>query len=139
MPRPLRLIALLGLPLLLNSTIAACGSDGGNGPKTTLYESWSATSFTAMGTDFIASGMGLDLTFAANDTYTLTYTNDLVGACDPGPDCVETADFSHTATELTLDPSGPEPVTLGYSIQGNSLTLTGTIGMTPVVIVLEKV
>jgi hypothetical protein len=125
------------------ASITACGSDGdgnvGTGPNNALYDSWNATSFQALGTDFIADGMTLVITFNVAGTYTLDITNDLIGACDPDPDCTTGGDFTGSASQITLDPGSPDEVTFNYSIVGTTLTLTGSIEGNPVTITLERV
>jgi hypothetical protein len=124
----------------LASTVSGCGSDGngGSGPNAALYASWNATSFEALGTDFIADGMSLILTLDPAGTYTLDITNDLIDACDPGPDCINGGAFSATATQVTIDPGTQDETVFNYSIVGTTLTLTGSIGGNAVTITLER-
>jgi hypothetical protein len=122
------------------SLTAGCGSDGkgGTGPNAALYASWNATSFQGLGTDFIADGMTLTLTFDPAGTYTMVVTNDLIGTCDPGPDCINGGDFSATATQITLDPGSADEVTLNYAISGTDMTFTGDIDGNAVTITFER-
>jgi len=137
--RPIRFGSLLGRALVLASAIAGCSSSSdGNGPSNALYSAWNATTFVAQGVDYIAGGMSLVLTLDANGTYQLDYTNDQIGACNPGPDCTDNGNFSSTSTQFTLDPAGPDPVTFDYTIQGTTLNLSGSVGNTPVTLTLEK-
>jgi len=124
----------------LAPTVSGCGSDGngGTGPSPALYASWNATSFMALGTDFIANGMSLILTLDPAGTYTLDITNDLIDACDPGPDCVNGGSFSGTATQVKIDPGTQDEVVFNYSIAGTTLTLTGSIDGNAATITLER-
>jgi hypothetical protein len=133
------LIAGFSLAAVLPLTVPACDSNGGGGPSNALFASWNATSFMAQGTDYIAGGMVLVMTFQSGGTYVLDVTNDLIGACDPGPDCSNTGTFTRSGNQLTLDPGSADEVTFVYAISGKTLTLTGSIGGISAAIVLEKV
>lgn len=137
--RSARLVVTLGLATVLFPAVSACGSDGGNGPGDALLASWNATSFVVQGTDAIADGMSLVMTFESGGTYTLEFTNDQIGACSPGPDCIQTGTLDYTGTEFTFDAGTVDEVTLNYSIQGTTLTLTGSIEGIPVTVVLTRV
>ena len=91
-----------------------------------------------MGQDVIAQGMTLTITLTATGTYTLVVTADLIGSCDPGPNCTQTGAYTSTATTITVDPGTVDEVTLNYTIQGTTLTLTGSIDAIPVTIVFTK-
>ena len=108
--------------------LAACSSDESTGPNPALIGVWNATSINALGTDLIADGMTLVATVNDDGTYALDITGDLMGACDPGPDCVVTGDYTATATQITFDPGSVDETKLNYSISGNNLTLSGNIG-----------
>jgi hypothetical protein len=97
------------------------------------------TSFATPTDDFIAQGMALVITFTSDGTHTLTVTNDLVGSCTPGPDCVEGGDYTATATTVTLDPGTVDEVVFDYTIAGTTLSMSGDIGGTPVAITASKV
>ncbi|TFG49866.1 MAG: hypothetical protein E4H38_04370 [Gemmatimonadales bacterium] len=127
--------ALVGALTLVGS---ACDSGGSNGPSNPLIGGWDATSFTAQGTDFIAIGMSVVLTFEQGGTYTVAFTNDLIGACNPGPDCADGGDFVRTGNQVTLDPGTVDETVFTYAIQGSTLTLTGDINGAVTTIVLAK-
>ncbi len=112
--------------------LAACSEDKATGPDPALIGVWNATSINALGTDLIADGMTLTATVNNDGTYELDITGDLMGACDPGPDCVVTGDYTATATQITFDPGTVDQTVLSYSINGNNLTLSGNIGGIPV-------
>lgn len=138
-PRAL-LLAGLCVSATVAPAISGCGSDeGGTGPSSPLHASWNATSFVGQNTDLIANGMTVVMTLAPAGTYTFEFTNDLIGACTPGPDCTETGAYSYTSTLLTIDPGTPDETVFSYSIMGTTLTLTGTIEAIPVTITFEKV
>jgi hypothetical protein len=135
------LIAGLCTTAALTPGITACGSDGNGGttPNIALYAAWNVTSFVGLGTDFIADGMTMVVTIDAAGTYTAAVTNDLIGTCSPGPDCVTGGDFTATATRITLDPGSQNEVTFNYSIAGTAMTWTGNIDGNPVTITMERV
>lgn len=116
----------------LAAALAACSEDKATGPDPALIGTWNATSINALGTDLIADGMTLTATVNNDGTYALDITGDLMGACTPGPDCVVTGDYTATATQITFDPGTADQAVLNYSINGNNLTLTGTISGIPV-------
>ena len=131
------------LAALLAVAAAACSSDDSNGPSpapgAALHASWNVTSFATGTDDFIAQGMVLVIAFKSDSTYSLTVTNDLVGICSPGPDCMEGGDYTATATTLTLDPGTIDEVVFGYSIAGTTLTMNGDIGGTAVTITATRI
>jgi len=135
--RPRRAFLLAPLcALALTPIVSGCSDD--TGPSSPLFATWNATSFTALGDDFIADGMTLRVTLSATGTYTLVVTGDLVGSCDPGPNCTETGNYTYTATNITIDPGLADEVTFAYTIQGTTLTFTGSIGGNPVTIRFTK-
>ena len=134
------LLAGFSAVTLLASTVTACGDGkGGTGPNAALYATWNATSFMALGSDFIADGMGLVLTLDAAGTYTIDFTNDMIGACNPGPDCSVSGDFSANASRVTIDPGTADEVVFNYSIVGTSMTFTGNLDGNQVTITFERV
>ena len=138
-PRSL-LLAGFCVTATLAPALSGCGSDGGGGtgPNTALHASWNATSFVGQNTDFIALGMTLVMTLAPAGTYTFDFTNDMINACNPGPDCTQTGTYSSTATTVTFDPGTADQTVFNYTIVGTTLTVTGTIDLIPVTITLEK-
>jgi hypothetical protein len=148
-PRSL-LLAGLCVTATLAPALSGCGSDGGGtgpnggggGTNPALHATWNATSFGVLGVgDLIANGMTMVVTLAPGGTYTISFTNDVVGLCDPdpGPDCTFTGTYSSTASTLTLDPGTIDETTFNYTIVGTTVTLTGTIDGAAVTIVLQKV
>lgn len=137
-PRAL-LAAGLGLSLAFSPGLTGCGSDGGNGPGASLAGAWDVTSFMALGTDVIADGMTFVMTLSAGGTYTFDVTNDLIGICDPDPDCSDSGPYSQTASTITFDPGDPDEVTLSFTLQGNTATLTGSIDGNAVTITLTRI
>jgi hypothetical protein len=126
----------------LLATATACDDDDPVDPDgdVTIVGTWQATSFTALGTDFIAGGMTLSATLSASDTYTFVVTADAVGICgDDGPDCSESGAFTSTETHLTVDPGEDDEVTFAYDIQGTNMTWTGSIEGTPAVVTWVRV
>lgn len=130
----LALVSAAPLPLL-----GGCSSDdNGTGPGSALVATWNATSFSALGQNFIALGMTLRITFASGGTYSINIAGDLIGACDQGTSCVNTGSYSATATQVTLDPGTADAVTFNYTIQGQTLTLTGSIDGNQATITLTR-
>lgn len=134
--------AAFRLAVLLAVAVSACSSDDSNAPApvpgSALRASWNVTSFATAADDYIAQGMGLVIAFNSDGTYALTVTNDLVGVCNPGPNCVEGGDYTATATTVTLDPGTVDEVVFDYTIAGTTLTMNGDIGGTPVTITATK-
>jgi len=87
-PRSL-LIAGLCLSASLATGLSGCSSDGGGGPSGSLTGNWEVTSFLVMGTDAIADGMTFSMSLSGG-VYTFDVTNDMIGICDPDPDCTDT-------------------------------------------------
>lgn len=137
--RSLSLVAAL----VATSFLAACSSDDDNGDPTgppSLTGTWVATSFVALGMDFIAGGMGVTLTFANNGTYTLQVTNDLVELCGDQQvtDCTQTGTYTSTASTLTLDEGSPDELQINYTLQGSTLTFNFSIDNNPIVVTLAR-
>lgn len=137
--RSLSLVAAL----VATSFLAACSSDDDNGGPTgtpSLTGTWVATSFVALGTDFVAAGMGLTLTLTNNGTYTLEVTNAQVELCDDeqATDCTETGTYTSTATTLTLDEGTADELTVNYTLQGSTMTFNFSIDGTPIVVTFAR-
>jgi hypothetical protein len=122
--------------------LAACNDDDDDpaGPGgDPLVSTWNATSLTATGIpDPIGLGMTMTMTLSSGGTFTLVFTNDLVGFCDGEANCTQTGTYTSTATTLTIDPSDSDPGTFNYTISGNVLTLTGDIDGSQVTLVFQK-
>jgi hypothetical protein len=103
--------------LIRRSNSPGSGSD--------LVASWNATSFATVTDDFIDQGMAVVITFHGDDTYEIAFTNDLVGARDPGSDCTTQGDYAATATTVTLKPGTADEITFDYNIVGDNLTMPG--------------
>lgn len=118
--------------------LPAC-SDDGTGPENdedAYVGTWNATSFAALGQDFIAQGMTLTGTFTTS-TYTFTATADAVGVCgDEGTDdCTTTGPLVADGNQITIDVGTEDAVTFDYAISGNTMTFTGSIdGISAVVV-----
>ena len=136
--RRLAVLVRLTAVVLLSPLVAGCSDDDdGTDPTSALVGTWTVTSLAAQGQDFITLGMDLELELESGGTYTFTVTNDLVEFCDPGPNCVVTGDYTATASTITLDPAD-EPTTFTWTIQGNTMTWTGSIGGTPATAVMTR-
>jgi len=138
--RDLRVVASSALVAVLLPVLASCSSDDDDpvGTSDPVVGTWNATSFMAFGQDVVAQGMGLSITLNANGTYSLSVTNDLIGACEPATSCTESGSYSSTSTQIVIDPGTADEETFSYSIQGSTMTLTGTIDAVPVTIVFTR-
>jgi len=128
---------------------SACGDDSTEPEDDpTITGTWTITSFQAMGTDFIAQGLGVTVTIAGSETsgtIQFSFQNDLAmtfceeeqtTSCIDGPN-----PFQATASQITLDPGDPEDeLTLNYAITGggDTMTWTGIIDGIPATIVLSR-
>jgi hypothetical protein len=134
--------SLAVLSLAVFSTACSDDDDDGTGPvddpEAALVGTWNATSFVGLGQDFVAQGMGVTLTLTSSNTFTFAVTNDLIGACDPDTACSETGSYSATASQITFDPGTVDAETFTYTIQGSTLTVTGSIDGTPVTIAFTR-
>lgn len=125
----------------LASAIAGCSSDETStapGVDPAVVGTWNATSFTVMGTDLIALGMGVTFVFNSNGTYVLSFTNDQAGLCDAGSNCTETGSYTASDTQIIFDAGTTDETILNYSISGTTMTLNATIDGTSIVVVLNK-
>lgn len=117
---------------------AACSDDDGTDPSSLLVGTWNVTSFSALGQDFILAGMTMTITLSSAGSYTINITNDQIDACDPGPNCTQTGQYDATDSQLTINTGTVDATTFTYEIDGDNLTLTGSIDEIPVVIELER-
>jgi len=123
----------------IDGTVATIVFDNAAPSDPAVVGTWNATSFDAGGTELIALGMSLSFTFSNTGAYTITITNDQGGLCDTVTDCVDTGNYTATATQIILDPGTIDEEILNYSISGTTMTINATIEGTPVVVVLDKV
>lgn len=142
-----RRVTALFLGLSAIALLSACGGDGGNndnnpvggGSGSGLAGTWTAQSFSVDGTDLTPQGVGIVLTFTES-TYTLDVSGDTNGIFCTPPDtsCSNGGAISTTATTVTIDPGTAQELTLSYTVNGNTLTLTGDIAGHNVVAVLTR-
>ena len=129
------------LPVLLAVAVLACSEDSpagpGGGTPSALIGTWNATAFNALGQDLVAQGMGLTFTFDAQGAYSINITNDQANLCDVGPNCSVSGTYSATGSQITLDPI-VDPVVLSYSIQGTTMTVSGTVDGIPITATFAK-
>lgn len=118
--------------------VAGCSDDDETSPTSDLIGTWNVTSFVATDLgDLIDQGMTMEVELTNSSTYVITVTGDLVDICDPGPDCTQNGNFSADQQTITIDP-GVDAVTFNWVRNGDTMTWTGTIGGTPVTIILEE-
>lgn len=141
MPRSLALRSIVVSTCML-ALLAACNDDDDDpaGPGgDPLVGTWNATSVTAAGIpNPISLGMTMTLTLSSGGTFTLAFTNDVVGFCDGPSNCTQTGTYTSTATTITIDPSDSDPGTFTYSVNGAVLTMTGDIDGTQVTLAFQK-
>lgn len=138
----------IAVALTIGLAAYGCSSDdggtnpgGGGGGGSAVVGTWNATSFVALGTDFIAQGMGITFTFDADGTYTFNVTNDTGGVfCFPGPSCTDNGSYTATATTITLDPGTTDEAVLNYSVSsgGSVITVNTTIEGVPITATFVK-
>jgi hypothetical protein len=117
---PALALALVFIPACSDDDPVAPGADP-------IIGTWQVTSFVGLGQDFIANGMSMTITLAADGDYTFAIANDLIGSCDVGSNCADSGTYTATSTQITIDPGTADAVTFNYSINGNTMTWTGSI------------
>jgi len=111
------------------AAVIACGDDSTSPAGNTIVGIWDAATFSALGTDLIADGMSLTVSINGSGNYTFAFTNDLVGACDPGPNCTQAGTYEVTGNNVTFDPTNGDSFDFDFSFQqsGSKMTWTGLI------------
>lgn len=134
------------LVVLLGSlaTATACNDEitlGDDEPVRALVASWDATSFTAGGTEFVATGLTFRLVLAGDNRYSMVVKSDLdANICEPGMTaCTINGPYTSTATTITLDAGTGDATTLNYTIAADVMTWTGTIDGVTTTIVYSRV
>ncbi len=141
--------ATIAAALTIGLAAYGCSSDdggtnpggGGGGGGSAVVGTWNATSFVALGTDFIAQGMGISFTFNADGSYSFSVTNDTGGVfCDTGPNCSDNGSYTATAATITLDPGTTDEAVLTYSVSsgGSVITINTTIEGVPITATFMK-
>ena len=140
--RSFRITSRLFAVSLLLLPATACSDDDETGPNDSLEGTWDVQSFTGGGQDFIALGMQmsieLDATSSTGGTFELTIVNDGIDACDPGPNCNQTGNWTATSSSITINSGTVDATTFAYVRTGDQMTWTGTIDLIPVTVVLER-
>lgn len=135
-PRRILLLSLTATAALTG----ACSDDDDDttGPgNTAVVGTWEVTSFTANDTDFIANGMTLTATLAANGTYTFDVTNDQIGVCEGEvADCSTSGEYEASASTVTIDAGSVDAVTFDYDIDGGTMTWNGDVNGVPATVTL---
>jgi hypothetical protein len=117
-----------------------CSDNDPAAPAATIVGTWQASSFEALGTDFIEDGMTLRATFQSSNTYSFVVTGDMVGICpEEETECTDAGNYSATATQVTIDPGLEDEVTFTYALQGNTMTWTGSIEENPASLTFTRV
>jgi len=132
--------ALRTLPFLLFLLVLGNACSDSTSPKeeATVVGTWNATSFSALGTDLILDGMTLAATLQEDGTYSFAFTDDQIGACNPGPDCTSTGTYLVSGAPITLDQGTNDEVTFTYSLQGSGMTWSGSINAVPATITFSR-
>ncbi|MEX1257360.1 MAG: hypothetical protein WEG36_07070 [Gemmatimonadota bacterium] len=129
----------LAVSAALLGVAAGCDDSPSSSSGATLVGTWNATSFNAPGMDFIGEGMSLTIVFGSTGSFSPQIQNDLIGACeDEEPNCTQLGTYTSTSAQFTIDPTTSDATTFTYVIAGSTLTLTGDIDGTPVIIVFQR-
>ncbi len=126
---PGRSATALIVALAIVAVTPGCDDDNGEltGPAAELVGSWTATSFVVGGIDLVAGGLSVTFNLADDGTYSSTVSGDAVGVfCDQAANCTESGNFEATSSSITFDPGTEDEITLSYSIDGDTLTVSGT-------------
>jgi len=137
------------IPLLVALTsivlLPACRDDNNDsstdpgGSNDPILGTWAATSFSVNGVDQVLTGMSVSLTFTET-TYSIGIMGDSNNViCETTTDCTDGGGFSYTSTTATFDPGTSDEVTLDYTVNGSTLTLSGDIGGVNLLATLTKV
>jgi hypothetical protein len=139
--RAQRLALTIALLATASFAVAACSEDS-TGPELTIVGTWNVTSFEIGGTDAIAGGMVMTMTFTGSKTsgtYSIQITNDLLELCDnQQPSCNPTGDYTATDTQVTFDPDGDDATVFNITFQGSSMTWNGEIDQQQVTVTLAR-
>ena len=134
-----RIAAILPLFLL----VVACG---GNGADPEIDEpfvgNWVASSFLIAGVEHVtpAGDFNVSIGLFEDGSYQLIVNGDPTGLlCDLVPSCVESGDFSHSGSVLTLDPGTADELRLQYSVSGNELSVAGVLDGTPISATFDRI
>lgn len=139
-----RYAVALMLTASLTVMTTACGDDSTEPEDLTLVGTWNATSFQALGTDLVADGLGLSVRITGTETagsIVIDIENDVDQVfCEDTQDCEQNQTFTATATQITLDPAGEDEETFNYAITGggNTMTWSGTIDSTPILVTFQR-
>ena len=109
--------------------VAGCGDDDiqGNTPSSPVVGTWIARNIETPNGDAIEDGgMSLVATISGGGTIAFNITGDQLGLCNPGPDCTITGTWTNTDNTVTID-SGTGAATVNYTLDGDTMTWTGTI------------
>lgn len=135
------LAVLLLLPVLLLG--AECNGDSTDVEITADFVgNWNATSFVIDGEELIVPGgqFYLSVGFFGDGSYQLIAGGDDMSiVCDGVTSCVDSGDFSFGGTVITLDPGTVDESTFTYSIDGDTLTLSGDTAFGPFTAVFERI
>ncbi|MFV1988013.1 MAG: lipocalin family protein [Gemmatimonadota bacterium] len=131
-------VAAIALSLV---AVGCSDSDGGpNGPDPDpLIGTWSATSILADGTEIQVGGLTLTITFGDDGMFATSTTNDADGIfCEGATSCTDEGAFTFTSTQLTFDVGSVDEAILNYTITGNTLTVSGDIDGTAMVMTFTR-
>lgn len=127
------------LVLLSLTAVAACSDDPAGPDEDPILGTWEATAFVGGGFDFVQLGMDLTITLSSDGMYDFEVTNDQVGICEnTGDDCTDEGSFAYTGTTVTIDDEDEESAAFNYTINGSTMTWTGSIDTTAVTITWER-
>jgi hypothetical protein len=123
------LVTLAILPLTLT-----CSDDESLAPEAQpLFGNWDATAFLVDGFDVVADGADIFVAFYDDGRYHFSAQGDTSGVlCQGPPNCSEGGNYEAVGASVVLDPGTPDELSLRFSVSVDRLTLSGSIGGTPV-------
>lgn len=123
------------------TALGACGEDSPmeNNDDDTIFGIWDATSFNALGTDFIDTGLTVVLNLTGSGQITIDFAGDLLSTfCDTGTTCTQSGDYVATETTITVAPGTEDELTFNYTLSGDTMTWTGLIDNISATIVFSR-
>lgn len=131
---------LVGLCAVLTMPLAAGCSDDLEPtppPSSPVTGTWLATTIETPTGDATVDGMSIVANMNDAGTFSLNIAGDVLGLCDPGPDCSIVGTWTTTSTTVTLEFTGQEQ-TVTYGADGGTMTWTGSFNGENVVITFNR-
>ena len=131
---------LAGLSAVLMVPLAAGCSDDlepSPPPSSPVSGTWLATNIETPTGDATLDGMSIVATMNDAGTFSLNIGGDVLGLCDPGPDCNITGTWTDTETTVTLEFTGQD-TTVTYGADAGVMTWSGSFNGENVVITFNR-